>query len=75
MGKEVKVDNHSFNVDHYKNVSEQDFINAELASVPDNIGTTDQKRQFLKGAHAAIKEAAFSSQGNGSETKADDTDE
>ncbi len=52
--KEVQVDNHSFNADHYEGVSLVEFIKAELAGVPDSYGAEEQKKEFLKQAWAKL---------------------
>ena len=48
--KEIQVDNHSFNADHYEGVSLSEFTKAEMAGVPDSYGSDDQKKEFLKQA-------------------------
>lgn len=55
--KEVKVDNHAFNADHFADWSEADFIKHEFDSVPDSYGSKENKVAFLKNAHAAIMKA------------------
>lgn len=55
--KEVKIDNTSFNATHFADFTEKDFIDHEMASVPDSYGSDENKTAFLKEAYALIKKA------------------
>lgn len=52
--KEVKVDNTSFNADHFADFTEKEFINHELASVPDSVGDEVKKIAWLKEAYKRV---------------------
>lgn len=57
MAKTIKIDRSSFNASHFAGWTESEFIRHELASVPDSYGSKSNKKEFLKTAFAAIKEA------------------
>ena len=51
----IKIDNHSFDADHYSKYSEADFIKELIVTVPDKYGTKENKTDFLKICYKAIK--------------------
>ena len=57
MAKTIQVDNTGFNATHYKGWKEIDFIKDQLASVPDNYGSKEQKTEYLKKVYLLINPA------------------